>query len=679
MPYPPVPSIQRVLYGGDYNPEQWPADVWREDIRLMQRARVNFVSVGIFSWAWLEPRPGVFEFDWLDQVLDLLHEGNIHVNLATATASPPAWLSRMHPESLPVRADGSRLRQGARQHYAPFSPAFRYYAERLVRRIARRYASHPALASWHVNNEYACHVWESFDPATVQGFRHWLEQRYTSIDALNQAWGTAFWSQRYSSFDEIGPPGHLPTFSNPCQALDWRRFGNAVLLDLCRMEIAAIRDYSPQVPINTNFLGFAPWLDYFEWARELDYASWDSYPDPSGGEAAVVSTAMAHDLTRSLKGKPFVLMEQATNQVNWREINSSKAPGQMRALSYQALARGADGICFFQWRASKAGAEKFHSAMVPHTPPEQSRVFGEVVALGQELERLTSVVGADTPCEVALVFDWTSRWALFERGRPAPVDPVEECTHWYRQLHARNVAVDFAPAGADLSRYRLVIVPALYLLDKAAADALIAFTRAGGHLVVTYFSGVVNETEHVELGGYPAKLRELLGLWVEEWCAIKPDQVQAIRWCTESSQDPSGPASSSSVNHWSELVHTNGATCIAEFCSGFLSGKPALTVHAHAAGRAYYVATRLGAEAQELFTERILNGAGVKGVMATPPGVEACVRRLGQQSTLFLINHGNETRQVKLDKAGRDLSTGQPCERVLELEPQGVRLIELAP
>lgn len=673
MPQPTPTAIPRLLYGGDYNPEQWPREVWREDVRLMQRAGVNFVSVGIFSWAWLEPRPGVFELGWLDEVLDLLHAGGIGVNLATATASPPAWFSQMHPESLPVKADGSRLRQGARQHYSPASPAFRYYAERLVRNIARRYAEHPALVSWHVNNEYACHVWESFDPVTVQMFRHWLEQRYGSIETLNERWGTAFWSQRYGGFDEVGAPAHLPTFANPAQALDWRRFSNWILLDLMRLEIAAIREHSRNKPINTNFLGFAPWLDSFEWANELDYASWDSYPDPLGGDTSVVDTAMAHDLTRSLKQKPFVLMEQATQQVNWRELNAPKAPGQMRALSYQALARGADGICFFQWRASRAGAEKFHSAMLPHVPIEPSRVFQEVCDLGRELKLLERVAGSETRAEVALVFDWTSRWALFERSKPAPIDPVDECRHWYRQLHARNVAVDFAPAARDLSRYRLVVVPALYLLDAAAAAELTRFVQSGGTLVVTYFSGIVDENEQVGLGGYPALLRELLGLWVEEWWPLPASATQTVHF-----EDAHGESERAhGVERWSELVHPTSAEIVCRFSTGHLAQQAAVTRSSRGAGRAYYVATRLGAEAQSKLVDRLLADAAVKGVLATPRGVEASVRFADSRRLLFLINHGEQPERVELPEGGTDLLESKSRTGSVLLEARGVAVIEL--
>jgi len=389
-----VKKVPHVLYGGDYNPEQWPEEVWKEDVRLMQEAGVNLVSLGIFSWAKLEPRPGEYDFAWLDRIVDLLHEGGVMVDLATATASPPPWLAKLHPESLPVTKDGVTLYPGARQHYCPSSTAYRERAAELVRRVADRYEEHPALAMWHVNNEYGCHVAECYCDASAAHFREWLRERYGDLGELNEAWGTAFWSQRYSNWDEILPPRTAPTFTNPTQQLDFRRFSSDALLECFEMEKEILREATPDVPITTNFMGFFKPVDYWKWAEREDVVSHDLYPDPAD-PAAHVGAAMTYDLMRSLGGgEPWVLMEQTSVRVNWRERNVPKKPGQMRLWSYGAVARGADGIMFFQWRASRAGAEKFHSAMVPHVKPEDSRSWKEVRQLGGELKKLDNLLGA---------------------------------------------------------------------------------------------------------------------------------------------------------------------------------------------------------------------------------------------------------------------------------------------
>ncbi|HKF16740.1 MAG TPA: beta-galactosidase, partial [Candidatus Dormibacteraeota bacterium] len=383
--------LPRLAYGGDYNPDQWPEEVWSEDVRLMREAGVNLVSLGIFSWSRLQPREDSFEFGWLDRLMDLLHESGVAVDLATATASPPPWLSHRHPEMLPVTADGVRLWPGGRQHYCPSSPVYRNAAGRLVSALAERYASHPALAMWHVGNEYGCHVPACWCDESARDFRDWLRQRYHSLEELNRAWGTDFWSQRYSAWEEILPPRRAPTWPNPSQQLDFHRFSSDALLECYELERSVLAEQSPGVPITTNFMGFFKPLDYWKWAEREDVVSNDSYPDPADPDAHV-GAAMAGDLMRSLgRGRPWLLMEQTPNRVNWRPVNVAKAPGQMRLWSYQAVARGADGVMFFQWRQSRASAEKFHSAMVPHGPVESSPTWREVVRLGRELRDLDDV------------------------------------------------------------------------------------------------------------------------------------------------------------------------------------------------------------------------------------------------------------------------------------------------
>ena len=357
-------TMNRLWYGGDYNPEQWPREVWDDDVRLMQRAGVTIATVGVFSWARLEPRDGEFDFEWLDDVLDRLHAGGIRVDLATATASPPPWLALAHPEMLPVTEDGVRLSVGSRQHYSPSSAVYRRYADRLVRALAERYRRHPALEAWHVNNELACHVQRDFSDESAVAFRAWLTAKYGTVETLNEAWGTQFWSQAYGSFEEVVPPRAAPTFRNPTQLLDFDRFSSDAWLAVYEAEAAILREVSPGVPITTNFMGFFKGLDYWKHAAALDFVSDDHYPDPADPEAPMIAAA-TRDLIRSLAGGPWILMEQAPNAVNWRPRNAAKPDGMHRLLSLQAVARGADGIMQFQWRQSKAGAEKFHSAMVP--------------------------------------------------------------------------------------------------------------------------------------------------------------------------------------------------------------------------------------------------------------------------------------------------------------------------
>ncbi|GAB4432964.1 MAG: beta-galactosidase [Chloroflexi bacterium OHK40] len=660
----------RIRYGGDYNPEQWPPSVWAEDAHLMQEAGVNLVSLGVFAWSWLEPQPGRYDFAWLDQVLDLLHAHGVQVALATATASPPPWLSHLYPESLPVTAEGIRLAPGSRQHYCPQSTAYRNAAAALVRRLAERYGRHPALALWHINNEYGCHVRECFCEQCAAAFRRWLQARYGSLDALNSAWGTAFWSQRYGDWAEILPPCRAPTAGNPSQLLDWRRFCSASLQECFALERAILRELTPGVPATTNFIGFHRPLDYWAWAETVDVVANDSYPDPADPEAHV-GAALTHDLMRSLRaGQPWLLMEQAPDYVQWREHNLAKPPGLMRLWSYQALARGADGLMFFQWRASRAGAEQFHSAMLPHGGTE-TRTWREVRALGRELANLAELAGTRVRGEVAMLYDWESRWALELEGRPSRhLRALEQLRACYTPLYARNIAVDLLRPGAALDGYRLVILPSLFLMREELGPQLARFVAAGGVLLVTCFSGIVDANNQVWAGGSLGSLRALLGLRATEIAPIPLGEQRSIRTAD-------GHAFSCAV--WAEVLELEGASAIASYAAGDYAGQAAATRYAYGAGAAYYLGTMLDAGGMQWLLETVRIESGLTPPLTAPNGVEACWRHGPGASYLFLLNHTTGAVEVPLDSPAPDLLGDRVPRRSVRLAPRGVAILRYLP
>jgi beta-galactosidase len=628
-------TMDRIWYGGDYNPEQWPRDVWDDDVRLMRRAGVTVATVGVFSWARLEPRDGEFDFEWLDDVLDRLHTGGVRVDLATATASPPPWLALAHPEMLPVTEEGVRLSVGSRQHYSPSSAVYRRFADRLVRRLAERYAGHPALEAWHVNNELACHVPRDYSDESAAAFRAWLTTKYGTVETLNEAWGTQFWSQGYSSFDEVMPPRAAPTLKNPTQLLDFDRFSSDAWLGVYEAEAAILREVSPGVLITTNFMGFFKGLDYWRHAEALDFVSDDHYPDPADPAAPVIAAA-TRDLIRSLAGGPWILMEQATSAVNWRARNAAKPDGMHRLLSLQAVARGADGIMQFQWRQSKAGAEKFHSGMVPHAG-EDSRIFRETVALGEELGALADVVGTRQQAPVAILFDWDSWWAIEQDATPSDLAYPTVVLRWYRELWRRGVLVDFARPGSDLSGYSVVIAPATHVLSNASLEGLAAFTRSGGRLVVGYQTGILDEDLHVHLGGYLGALRDVLGVRVEEFA---PPAAPSISGGPVPMLEIAGLAAGTATE-WGEIVRIDGAEVRSTFVGGMLDGLPAVTRNPAGDGVAWYVAT--APEDLAAVVDEVLHSAGVAPeVPGLPEGVEA-VRR---GDRLFLLNWNPEPVDV---------------------------------
>jgi beta-galactosidase len=655
-----ITRIEGLLYGGDYNPEQWPEEVWAQDARLMREAGVNLVTVGVFSWARLRPGPDRWDFGWLDRLLDGLAEHGIGVDLATATASPPAWLIRAHPEILPVTAEGVRLEFGSRQHYCPSSPRYRAAATELTRAIAERYHDHPALALWHIHNEYGDHVTECFCAESARDFRAWLGARYRSVDDLNAAWDTEFWSQRYGSFDEIEPPRAAPGPVNPTQVLDWRRFCSDALLACYLAEKAVLDEVSPGIPVTTNFMSMFKALDYWEWAAHEDLVSDDAYPDPADPRAHVTA-AMNYDLMRSLRnGHPWLLLEQAPSAVSWRPVNVPKRPGLHRLWSLQTLARGADGVMYFQWRAARAGAEKFHSALLPHRGTE-SRGWAETVRFGAELGRLAQVAGSTVPAEVAIVLDWDSWWALELEDHPSQrLDLRKLVLSWYGELFDRNITVQFVPPEADLAGYRLVLVPNLYLMRAETARALTSYVHGGGHLVCGFFTGIVDENDHIHLGGYPAPLRDLLGVVVDEFWPIADGSTVPVSF---------DDGSQATAATWSEWLEPSAATVVARYASGPLSGRPAVTRN----GRAWYVSCDLGGDIGKVLDDA-LDQAGVRPFLAAPAGVEV-TRRVGPDATfLWLLNHTDGYVTVPVP-AGTDLLTGDDIHDEVRLGPLGVAVV----
>ncbi|WP_163581904.1 beta-galactosidase [Gracilibacillus saliphilus] len=632
-----MPSI---AFGGDYNPEQWDENVWIEDAKLMQEAGVNLVSVAIFSWSVLEREEGKFDFSWLDRVLDILHEHGVGVSLATATASPPAWLSKEYPEVLAVQENGVPYQIGSRQHYSPNSKRFRYAVKQLVKEMGNRYKDHPALKMWHINNEYGCHLAECFSDESLSAFRKWLKNRYQTIENLNQKWGTNFWSQRYNEWDEIQFPVNLPTFYNPSQKLDYKRFMNDAIFDLYKIEKEVLREITPDIPIFTNFMyEFKP-LNYFGWAKEMDLVTWDSYPDPREGKP--YRHAMHHDLMRSLKnGQPFYLMEQVTSHVNWRDINLTKKPGEMRLWSYSTVARGGDGVMYFQWRQGKAGAEKFHGAMVPHSNDPNSRVYQEVKQLGNELKQLDGLVGARGTAQVAIVFDWENWWAVEHEGKPHNrLSYLDQVYQYYRSFYEKNIAVDFVEPNGNLADYQFVVAPMLYMIRDGEENNFEQFVKNGGTLIVSFFSGIADEQDHIHLGGYPAPLRSLLGLTVEEFAPMANDEINTIVANGEKF----------TVDTWADIIKLEGAKAIATYKENWYQDKPAVTIHRYGQGSSIYVGTNPSGEYLDQLINGILQQLEVKAPLEAPKNVEIVERVANDKTFLFILNHNTDPVTVALEE-----------------------------
>ncbi|MFC7532577.1 beta-galactosidase [Actinoplanes sp. GCM10030250] len=651
-----------LFFGGDYNPEQWPEEVRDEDVVLMRQAGVTIATVGVFAWSNLEPEPGRYDFGWLDRVLDRLHDGGIRVALATPTASPPPWFTLAHPEAMPVGADGVRLTHGSRDTYCVSAPAYREAARTIAAKLAERYARHPALAMWHVHNEYGT---DCRCDTTASAFRLWLEKKHGDLDTLNEAWTTAFWSQRYSDWAQIMPPRATQYLPNPAQVLDFRRFLSDEFLSGYLDQRDVLRAANPDVPITTNFVqGGWVSVDHARWAAEVDLVAVDHYPDDAGA-GAEEETAFAGDLARGWGGGSWLLMETAPNLIYTRARMHAKEPGRLTRHSLGYVARGSAGAMYFQWRQPRGGAELFHSALVPHAGPD-SPVFREAVGLGRTLKSLApQVAGAAPPAaQIALTWDAPSWWALQAGGLPAAdLDYPGAVRQAHRALFRSKLQTDFVFPGVstDLGNYRMIVVPHLYLVSDEAAAAFRDYVAAGGHLVVGYLSGIAEPDTRIRLGGYPGAFREILGVRVVEWHPRPPGTEFAL-------------SDGSLAGRWQERVETAGASTVASYADGVLAGAPAITRHRCGAGSAWYLSTALTDDSLARLLASIAAEAGVEPVL---PGVPSPVEVVRRGPLLFLFNHGIATAAVPLPGPGVNAVTGRDLGSVATVQGGGFLVVRV--
>ncbi|MCC2593902.1 beta-galactosidase [Tessaracoccus sp. OS52] len=641
-----LPSHPAFLFGGDYNPEQWTEEVWREDVELMREAGVNTVTLGVFSWGLVEVDDDVWDFSGMDRVVELLAEAGIGIDMATPTAAPPIWLHREHPDVLPVDHRGIRYHQGGRLQWCPSNPVWQRYSARVAARYAERYGQHPAVVMWHVGNELGGGNRQCFCEHSSQAFRAWLRGRYGSVENLNQTWGTAFWGLRFRSFDDVQAPLDSETGHNPSLLLDFARFSSDALLAHYRMERDALRAAGVEAPITTNFMvATGPGVvDYASWAGEVDIVATDHYTtaaDPNRERELSFVAARTRGLDPT---RPWLLMEHSTSAVNWQPRNRPKPAGELARNSLQHIAHGSDGALFFQWRASAAGREQFHSAMVPHAGRDTRR-FREVAELGALLGRIGEVAGSLVErSRVAILADDVSGWAWNAGDKPINGYPLPlAARRWFDALAARGHGPDVVPPRADLSGYELVVVPGLFLVDDATAAAVAAAAESGATVVVGYASGIVDEHNRVRLGGYPGAFRDLLGVVSEEFSPLQEGERVRL-------------TSGATACDWTEELRVVDAEVLDSYDDGPLEGLPAVTRRDVGAGQAWYVSAEFAAGFDRL-VEAVVRAAQLEPRLPTGADLEA-VRRVGEgASWLFLINHSDEGRAA--EARGLDLVSGQ--------------------
>ncbi|MBD8108343.1 beta-galactosidase [Erwinia persicina] len=678
--FPPLSAgVNALLHGADYNPEQWENSpgIIDDDVVMMQQAHCNVMSVGIFSWAKLEPEEGRYDFGWLDNVLEKLHQKSIRVFLATPSGARPAWMSQKYPEVLRTGRDRVPALHGGRHNHCMTSPVYRQKVQAMNVQLATRYAHHPAVIGWHISNEYGgeCHC-----DFCQQAFRGWLQRRYGTLEQLNHAWWSDFWSHTYTDWSQIVSPSPQGESSIHGLNLDWRRFMTDQVTDFCAEEIKPLKAANPSLPATTNFMEYFYDYDYWKLSQPLDFISWDSYPtwhNEKDETTLACYTAMYHDLMRTLKqGKPFVLMESTPGATNWQPTSKLKKPGMHILSSLQAVAHGADAVQYFQWRKSRGSVEKFHGAVVDHVGHLDTRIGREVTELGRMLAAMTPVQGTRVDAKVAIIFDWESRWAMDNAQGPRNIGLHYErtVTEHYRTFWEQGVAVDVINADADLSGYTLVIAPMLYMVRDGFANRVEQLLHRGGQFVASYWTGVVNESDLCHLGGFPGPLRPLLGIWSEEIDSLTDDESNGVRALAGNELGLQGTYQAREL---CEHIHLEGATALAVYESDFYAGKPAVTVNRVGEGQAWYIASRNDRAFHRDFYGALITRLALPRALAVdfPPGVTAHRRTDGEHSFVFLQNYTAQTHAVTLPAHISDLIDGAPLTGTLSIPPWGCRVL----
>ena len=662
--HPVNKAVPFLWHGGDYNPEQWPREIWQEDYQLMKKAGVTVATVGVFSWVTLQPSEDEFNFEWMDDVINGLWENGIYVVLATPTAAQPAWMSEAYPDVLRSNEYGIRNKQSGRVNYCPNSPSYRRFSADIVRRLAERYKDHPAIILWHISNEYD--RWCYCDNCAA-AFREWLKEKYGTLDALNAAYWTTFWSHTYTDWSQVHPPARGSEQLTHGLNVDYFRFMTDSNIACYNNERDILRSITPDIPMTTNMMGAYKLLDYRRWAKEIDVISWDCYPQPNDSPGDI---AFMHDTMRSLKdGQPFLLLEQTPSSANWQAVNALKRPGILRLWSYLAVAHGGDSVMYFQWRRGRGGCEKLHGAIVDHAGRSDTRVFREVSELGAELQKLGDrVVGASTQARVGIVMDWDN-WHALDNA----IGPVRDKRYYatvskhYLPFYKQNVAVDVLFHDSDLSDYDIVVAPMMYMVKDDFVKCVEAFVKQGGTFVTTYFSGIVNSTDLAFENGYPGPLADVLGIWVEEIDALYEGQHNTIVM-----DDKSGTYQ---CGHLADLLHTEGAETLATYGSDFYAGMPALTRNQFGEGAAYYIASDPEMAFLERFYGELITQYKIPA-WDTPDGVEVTLRHKDGHAIIFVLNHNMDETTVELgDTVYTNLLNDETIQGALTLKGYDVAIL----
>ena len=679
-------KIDKMLHGADYNPEQWidMPGIWGEDVRLMKLSHSNVVAVGIFSWTMLEPQEGVFQFEWLDEIMDLMHKNGNYVILATPSGAKPAWMAHKYPETLRVTPNRVRNLYGERHNHCYTSPIYREKIAIIDRLLAERYKDHPALIMWHISNEFEgqcnCSLCE-------EAFREYLKEKYDNdLDKLNHAWWSKFWSHTFNDWSEIEAPAPHGEPALHGLNLDWMRFVTHQTLDYYKHERSILKEICPDIPVTTNFhdyISLERGIDYWKFAPYLDVVSWDNYPYWHGERSDAHEGSrigFVHDLNRSiLNGKPFMMMESSPSSTNWQPVAKLRRPGMHVLSSLQAVAHGSDTVQYFQWRKSRGSSEKFHGAVVDHCGHENTRVFRDVTRVGEILSNLTDVIGTSVEPEVAVIYDWENFWAVNDAQGPRieKKDYHDTVQKHYKAFWDMSIPVDVINMDCEFSKYKVVVAPMLYMVRPGVGERLEEFVKNGGTLVTTYWSGIVDENDLCFLGGFPGPLRKVTGIWSEELDALYDEDVNYVTIEDNNSLSMKGEYK---AKIFCDLIHSEGAEVLATYKTDFYKGMPALTCNKFGQGEAYYIAFRNNDEFLTDFYRSVAKKIQLQRAIELdlPTGINAQVRRDENNEFVFFMNFTDEDKTIDIKDFNLiDMENNDKIEATLELEPYGVRIVRV--
>ena len=640
----------KFYFGVDYYPEHWPEERWLEDVKLMKAAGFNIVRLAEFAWAKMEVREGQFDFDWLDRSIEILANHGIQVVLGTPTASPPPWLMAKQRDLFRVDAHGNRLTYGNRRGYCPNHPLYHQHSHQIASKMAEHFAGKKSVIGWQIDNELGSRC---YCDICRDRFHKWLQKRYQVLDTLNNKWGTVFWSHIYTDWSQIPVPLKLPLPANtgfgqnPGLHLDYNRFMSDSYRAYQKLQIDAIRRYTSEQFITHNLMGFKyDELNYYDNTEDLDFVSWDNYWRTQWNMESALepsSAALSADTMRGLKKKNFWVMEQQSGGGGWDTVAITPKPGQLRLWAYQTIAHGADAILFFRWRTCCTGTEQNWQGVLDHHG-KPGRRYDEVVQMGSELEKIGRLLlGAQNTPQVAIMQSYDTRFAFQIQPNNPRFDYKQHIQDIYRGFFRANIQVDIVSEKASLDDYKLVFVPAMYVLSEETASNLEQYAKSGGVVVFSPRTGVKDDSNTVVSKKLPGLVSQMAGVEVEEYISMPIDEDSEVQFTLPDLET----LFTSSV--WADVLKPTTAQVVAHFTEDYYADQAAATINAFGDGKVIYLGT-MGDDAYYEAIVRTLSGlAGVKSLLNTPNGVEVVERWQGDQRLIFVLNHNDTVHHIEFD------------------------------